>query len=131
MKWKLIPEEIANIREARRNGESVADLAEQYGVSRQSIYSHLGAAATKARRQQPPRSRVTVAAEQSHPYRDSTFGYIPRSCADDRCGQPPARGEATLPLVVYGADLAAVEICSWHCLSRHAIHRELAGGDAA
>lgn len=123
--WKITPTDADAIRTAHESGAKVSDLAAQYGVSAATIYNHLRPKA----RVQPPASRVT--AVTAIPYPDATKGYVPRSCNVDRCGQPPAADLAPLPLVVYGTDIAMVEVCSWHCLSRHAIRRELAGGDTA
>jgi predicted transcriptional regulator len=127
--WKLTPADSEAIRQARAAGESVTDLAALYGVSEATIRNHLKPKA----RVQPPSSRVTTDVRDSRPYRDSTYGYVPRDCGQDRCGQPqqagrPRRGWVQLKRA---GDDVAPWFCSLHCLSRYAIHRELAGEDVA
>lgn len=126
--WKLSPADKDAIRSAYEAGTPVPELADRYDVSTSTIYKTVQ---HTPRRVQPARARVTASSQEQRPYRDSTHGYVPSLCGNERCGQSPPRGEASLALVVYGGQVPAVEVCSWHCLSRHAIHRELAGGDAA
>lgn len=120
------------IREAHAAGTSVADLAAQYDVSRTAIYNVL--ARPQSRRMQTPTSRVTAADAESIPYPDATKGYIPMPCNQPACGQPqegpghPRRGWVQLKRA---GEVITLWFCSFHCVSRYAIRRELAGADAA
>lgn len=65
-------------------------------------------------------------------YRGATFGYYPPLCEKPHCGTDHASPVDAMPIVVTDHRVRGHlrRFCSWHCLSRHAIRAELAGGDA-
>lgn len=134
--WKLSPGDKDAIRAAHASGTRVADLAARYDVSTATIYTTVGPSKQRApgRPHQLPSHRVTFEAEQTRPYRDSTHGYVPMPCGQDACGRPqegsghPRRGWVQLKRA---GEAVTPWFCSFHCVSRYAIHRELAGADAA
>jgi hypothetical protein len=142
---KLSATDLDDIRQARTDGVPVADLAEKYGVTREAIYARFRIEPRPAPRGPQPAPAPTPAARRTatrpvrraapapeqRAYPELRKGYIPRPCDEPRCGHPtnPEHG-VQLSLLVYGPEQIAVEFCSWHCLSRHALHHELAGGDA-
>jgi hypothetical protein len=130
---KLSSADVDNIRRAKAAGARVADLAAQYGVSEVAIYNRLNGTRSRPRTAAPrPATRRTASTPggEQRPYPQLHTGYIPHLCEQLRCGQPAQPGRPSLRLVVYGAEQPALEFCSWHCLSRHAIHHELNGADA-
>lgn len=66
-------------------------------------------------------------------HRGATFGYYPPPCDKPQCGTDDASPVDVLPIVVTDVRVRGkrfLRFCTWHCLSRHAIRAELAGGDA-
>lgn len=104
---KLTAEQDEEIRRLYAAGSKVAELAEKYGVSEPTIYK-------RVRPPKPPKPRTPV---------------IPSLCGRDDCGSVSTAATPTLPVIAGRHDEDSRGFCSWHCLSRHAIRCELAGGD--